>query len=134
MTPEQEAYQEKLREALRCGKHPDQARQFKEKYGAPYWGIMDEAAQKLADLYPTLCALDEGGEKATKGEWEIFHKGDTTDVHLAGERDKEFVGGPGFEDGELSREQHGDNAGFIVTAANGREAIEKAVRDGKESE
>ena len=40
---------EGLDDALLCGKHPDQARDFKEKYGKPYYEVVQEAAKRYAD-------------------------------------------------------------------------------------
>ena len=39
-----------LDEALLCGKHPQQAQQFKAKYGKPYYDVVRDAAKAYAEL------------------------------------------------------------------------------------
>lgn len=42
---------EELGAAIKCGKHPSQAVEFREKYGRPYYETLDVAAKiLLADM------------------------------------------------------------------------------------
>jgi len=80
-------------------------------------------------LIEKLKQLDAAGDKATQGEWDVFHKNDTTDVHEKG-TNVEIVGWTGFDDTVVrSRGKQGKNAKFIATAANNRDTIKAAIAE-----
>lgn len=92
--------------------------------------VLEAARQHLADK-PHIEAILEARKAATEGEWERFHKSNTTDVHVRGTK-IEIIGWDGFDHMDAKRPQHGKNAQFITTAANHANALIKN-REGRKT-
>jgi len=55
-----------LNEASLCGKHPQQAKDFKDKYGRPYWEVTDLATKFTRNL---LQAISHANKDENDGTW-----------------------------------------------------------------
>lgn len=120
MTPEQQEFYEKLRDALALTIHD-----FFEKYGETPCKIRVDAMEKLHDLWPTLCDLDEAGKEADQSEFycDINDGLGSTEVYTKDIGGTEYCVADVWDGGcEL----------FLVKSANARPTISKAVGGGDE--
>lgn len=134
MTPEQTKRLEELREAFLLINSDifdsidlgslEQYENAGDKYCQAYKRI-EEAAQAFAEVFETLCTLDEVGQMATEGYFEFNEEnewgGDYTvscDGEYISDNATYYNTAPDMED-----------AKFLAEAANARPQIAKAVRD-----